>query len=64
MDLLTAEPITEKILKVKLERIFHLNSTCEHEYLPDVRELYQWLFVFARHADFRTFVHGDKLQKY
>jgi hypothetical protein len=41
-----------------------MNSTCEHEYLPDVRELYHWMYVFNRHVDFREVIAGDKLQRY
>lgn len=61
---LKEHPITEKCLRVKIEKIFHMNPSCEHEYLPDIRELYHWMFVFNRHVDFREVINGDKLQRY
>jgi hypothetical protein len=51
-------------MRSKIDKIECISAFNEHDYLPDVVELYAWTVIANRHMDFRDMLASEKLQKY
>lgn len=58
------KPLDEKMMRGKIDKIECISTFNEHEYLPEVVELYAWTAIANHHLDFREMLASEKLQKY
>lgn len=61
---LKSSPLTIKSLKVKLDKIYMINSYNEREYLPDVIDAYSWIKLVAELPSCEDMFENEKTQKF